>query len=149
MTHTRLHGLASLGLVGVAILLAAGVLFQTAFALGLLYLGTTAASLTTILYAFCAKCPCKVHCGHVLPGKAAKFFKRRPGPYSTHDTGAMLLALLVLFAFPQVWLWSHPALFIAFWALSGVAVVEIRRYVCRACTNVFCPLHRAAQKPVG
>jgi hypothetical protein len=146
MTHNRVHGLTSLGLVGIAIGIAAAVLFQTTFALGLLYLGITVASATAVLYAYCAKCPCKVHCGHVLPGLAAKRFQRRPGPYSTLELGAMLLALLVLFAFPQVWLWSHTALFIIFWALSGVALVDIRRYVCRACTNAFCPLNRAAQK---
>jgi hypothetical protein len=146
MTHNRIHGLTSLGLVGIAILLAAVVLFQTTIALGLLYVGIAAAVSTVVLYAFCAKCPCKAHCGHVLPGIAAKRFQRRSGPYSTLELGAMLLALLVLFAFPQAWLWSHTTLFIAFWALSGVALVDIRRYVCRACTNSFCPLNRTAQK---
>lgn len=138
---TRFHGLTSLGLVGCALILALVILFQESIVLGIVYLGVCTAGMVVVLYAFCARCPCKKHCGHVLPGQIAGRFHRRPGPYTPTDFAATAIALLILLGLPQFWLWQHPGVAVVFWVLTGIGLVQIRTYICRACTNVFCPLH--------
>ncbi len=136
----RFHGLTSLGLVGVALALAAIAMFQASWGLGGLYLVVCVVAPGVILYTYCAKCPCKGRCAHVLLGWGAGFFEREPGPYSRVEMAALALALLALLGTPQPWLWRQAGLFAAFWILNAVALLQIRRYVCRACENVYCPL---------
>jgi hypothetical protein len=140
----QFHGITSLSLVAVATLIAAVVMFRTSWILGLIYLLLAGAACFTIVYAYCAKCPCQAHCAHVLPGKAAMAFGKKPGPYTRAEIGAMVAALVVLLGFPQVWLWRYPVVFAVYWALNLVAFVQIRIVVCRTCANVYCPL-RAVQ----
>ena len=140
----QLHGIISLGLIFAAVVVAAVVLIRISVTLGALYLGGCAAASIVILYAYCAKCPGRTHCGHVLPGKAAKIFSDRPsGPYTTVELAATGLSLLVLMGLPQVWLWRSMRPLIAFWAMTIIAVIQIRSVVCRNCNNAFCP----AKKP--
>lgn len=104
------------------------------------YVAIALVSTLAILYAWCAKCPCRSHCGHVLPGKIAAIFKSRPsGPYAPLEFAIAGLALLLLLGLPQIWLWQNMGLFIAFWAMFAVAVTQIRLIVCRACDNTYCP----------
>ncbi|MBN1889640.1 MAG: hypothetical protein JW850_16710 [Thermoflexales bacterium] len=140
----QFHGVTSISLVGVATLIATVIVFRASWVLGVVYLLASGAAVFTILYAYCAKCPCQAHCAHVLPGKAAIRFGRNPGPYSRVEIGAMLAALVVILGFPQAWLWQYPLWFGVYWVLSLIAFVQIRIVVCRACANVYCPL-RAAQ----
>jgi hypothetical protein len=137
----QLHGITSLGLVLAAIVLAAVVMFQVSWALGVVYLLICAVALLAILYGYCAKCPCRIHCGHVFPGKAAMIFKNRPpGPYTTVELAITCLALLLLMGLPQAWLWRYIEPFIAFWVMTAIAVIQIRTIVCRACDNIHCPV---------
>jgi hypothetical protein len=123
MSKQRLHGVVSLGLVGVSIGIALVVMFRAAWGWGVLYVAISAASGYGIVYAYCAKCPCKVRCGHVLPGKAAQRFKRQPGPYTATDNMILVLGLIGVIALPQIWLWRDPALFGVFWLLTGIALL--------------------------
>jgi hypothetical protein len=132
----------SLGLVGISIGIALVVMFRAAWGWGVLYAGVSVASGYGIVYAFCAKCPCKVRCGHVLPGMVAQRFKHQPGPYTTTDNTILVLGLIGLIALPQFWLWRDLALFGVFWLLTGIALVDILRVVCRACNNIYCPLQQ-------
>jgi len=136
----RLHGITSLGLVAVATVIAAIAMFQTSWVLGVVYLALCAVSLLSIVYAYCAKCPCKERCAHVFLGRAAMSFNRQPGPYSTAELTALILSLLLLLGFPQFWLWRYTGLFVAYWVLSGIALVQVRIVVCRTCENVYCSL---------
>lgn len=137
---TRFHGVTSLGLVLVAIVLAAVAAFLTSWVLGLAYLAVCAVAPAGILVAYCAKCPCQSHCGHLFPGKLAmRFLDRQPGPYTPAELGTVGLALLLLLGLPQVWLWRYPLLFAVYWVLNAVALIEIRAVVCRSCENVYCP----------
>jgi hypothetical protein len=137
----QFHGVTSLGLVLVALGIAAVAAFQVSWVLGSVYLLLCAGAALAILYAYCAKCPCRQHCGHVLPGRAAMWLNgRRPGPYTAVESGALVLALASLIGLPQAWLWQNLWLFTAFWMLTAVAVVQIRTVVCHACKNVHCPL---------
>lgn len=145
MKNLKFHGVTSVVFAGLAIVLATIALFQAAVWVGVAYLLVCASASVIVIYAFCAKCPCKAHCGHVFPGKAAMLFKRQPGPYLAAELIALSVSLLLLVGLPQPALWGKPGLLIAFWVLLGVAVAQARGVVCRACNNIFCPL-RAKEK---
>lgn len=136
----QFHGVTSLGWVAVATVIAAVTMFRTSWALGVVYLGVCVAAPGAIIYIYCAKCPCKAHCAHVLPGKAALGIDRQPGPYTMAELTILTVALLALMGLPQFWLWRHFGLFVVYWALNAVALVQIRFVVCRTCENVYCPL---------
>lgn len=138
----KFHGITSIGLVAVAVVIAALTMFRTSLVLGIVYLAVCIAAPCAILYAYCAKCPCKAHCGHVFLGKIAMAFDRKPEPYTTTEMTVLALAFLLLLGLPQFWLWRYIELFIAFWVLNTIAFVQIRIVVCRACENVYCPLKR-------
>jgi hypothetical protein len=137
---TQIHGITSLSFVGIATLIAAVMMFQVSLFLGGAYLLVCIIAPPVILYAFCVKCPCQAHCGHVFPGRAARVFKQRPaGPYTAGEVTMTGMMLLLLVGLPQFWLWQSPWLLVAFWGLYAVALVQIRAVVCRACTNSYCP----------
>ena len=132
--NIRFHGVMSITLVGIAIVIALGVMFQTSLLLGLVYLAGCALAPLGIVYAFCAKCPCRGRCAHVVLGKlAVALTDRQPGPYKPAEVAVVGLGLLWLLGLPQVWLWQKPLWFFVFWALNAVAVVQIRLAVCPAC----------------
>jgi hypothetical protein len=138
---TRFHGVASISLVGIAIVIAAVVMFQVSWLLGALYLVGCLVAPLGIVYAFCAKCPCRGHCAHVIFGKlATALTNRQPGPYLRSEVAVVAGALLWLLGLPQIWLWRSLGLFAAFWVLNAVAVLQIRLAVCRICENVYCPM---------
>lgn len=139
--NARFHGVMSIGLVGVSVGLAAVVMFQVSVALGVVYLIGCAVAPLAIVYAYCAKCPCRSHCAHVIFGKlAVALTNRQPGPYSRGEVAVVVVTLLWLLGLPQIWLWRWLGLFVAFWLLNAVAVLQIRLVVCRSCENVFCPM---------
>jgi hypothetical protein len=126
MMKTQIHGITSPALVGIATAIATVAMFGSSAGMGIGYLLICGISSLVILYAYCAKCPCQTHCGHVFPGRAAKFFRRRPGPYATTETIAFGIALLLLAGPPQWALWKNTGLLIAFWGLCGIAIIQIR-----------------------
>jgi hypothetical protein len=137
----RFHGVVSIGLVGLAILLAVVVVLPSSPVLGVVYLAGCMVALLGIVYAYCAKCPCRVHCAHLVFGKlASALTDRQSGPYTPAEIAVVGLALLWLLGLPQIWLWRSLGVFIAFWVLSAVAVFQIRLVVCRGCENVYCPM---------
>ena len=137
----RVHGVVSIGLVAIAIIIGAAAVFQVSWALFALYLVGCAVAPVGIVYAFCAKCPCQRRCAHVVFGKlAAAFTNRQPGPYTRTEVIVVVVALLWLLGFPQLWLWRTPVWLVVFWVLNAIAVFEIRATVCPACENVHCPM---------
>ncbi|NBD35850.1 MAG: hypothetical protein GVY30_07610 [Chloroflexi bacterium] len=144
--NTRFHGVTSITLIGLATALAAVAMFQASLALGMGYLIACGVVMGAVLYAFCAKCPCRAKCGHVVPGRIAALFGREPGPYTPVEYGVLAIFGLVLIGAPQFWLWRTPWLLVGYWALAGVGVVQILTFVCRACTNVYCPVKIARQR---
>ncbi len=136
----RFHGVTSVLFAAVAIVIAIITVFRASVGLGVVYLAICAAASLTIIYAYCAKCACKEHCAHVLPGKAAMIFDRQPGPYTATEIAALVLAMLLLIGLPQFWLWQYTELFIAFWVLFAIAAIQARIFVCPVCDNTHCPL---------
>ncbi len=138
---SRFHGVTSVVFAAVAIVIAVITAFRASVGSGVVYLAICAAASLTIIYAYCAKCPCKEHCAHVLPGKAAMLFDRQPGPYTATEIAALVLALLLLIVPPQFWLWQNTGLLVAFWVLFAIAAIQARGFVCPACDNTHCPLN--------
>lgn len=97
----QFHGVASLGFAAVAVAIATVAMFRTSWVLGAVHLTVCAAASGAIIYAYYAKCPCKVHCEHVFPGRAAMAFDRQPGPYTMTELTVLLLTLLSLVGLPQ------------------------------------------------
>jgi hypothetical protein len=137
----RFHGVMSITLVAVAVVIAAVAILQASLGLGIVYLLGCALAPLGIVYAFCAKCPCRGRCAHVVFGRLALVLtNRQPGPYTAAEVAVVGLGLLWLLGLPQVWLWRAPLWFAVFWLLNAGAVVQIRLAVCPACDNVHCPL---------
>lgn len=137
----RFHGIVSIGLVGMAVLIAVVTVFQALPVLGIAYLVGCVVAPLGIVYAFCAKCPCRTRCAHVVFGKLAVLLtNRQPGPYTPAEIAIVGLGLLWLLGLPQVWLWRTPIWLVVFWLLNAIAVLEIRATVCPACENVHCPM---------
>lgn len=139
----RKHGIVSLLLAAVAIGIAVVAAFRESVGLGIGYGVLCAVSGQVVVYAYCAKCPCKATCGHVLPGRAAQRYHRQPAPYTQRELAALAGALLLMIGLPHGWLWRSPALLVLYWLFMGIGLVEVRSFVCRACGNTFCPLNAA------
>ena len=142
MMSMRFHGVMSVLLVAAAVIVAVLMLAQVGWGWVLGYLLLCAAGGSAVLYAYCAKCPCKACCAHVLPGKIAGVFPRNPGPYSPIEVAAVIVAGVLILGLPQLWLWRSLVAGVVFWLLSAVAVIQILTFICGACPNTHCPVGR-------
>jgi len=148
MTQT-FHGVFSLLLFSLAIVVALISLSNQSFWLALLYLVIIGLSSCGILYAYCAKCSVRLdNCSHVIPGSLTRYFPiRKQGPYTFLDYAGTILCLLVLVLFPQYWLFTDLAALLLFWLLVVIATADILVYVCRQCENMRCLMCQKLQKP--
>jgi hypothetical protein len=137
----KYHGVFSLVLIFAAVGIAFIYMLSFSVKMGLAYLVTFLIANPIVLYSYCAKCLCRENaCSHVFPGKLTRLLPaRKQSPYTVGDyfwTGISLIALL---GFPQVWLWQNKTLFVVFWLLLIVGLVEIFFLVCPRCQNENCP----------
>ena len=139
--NRQIHGILSLLIMSAAVLTASLAIFQSSVIWTLIYLVGILLSCLVIIYSFCTKCPCrKTDCGHIIPGKLIRFFPPRPeGPYTFRDRTGVVVPLVFMIVFPQFWLLMHPVYFSLFAALWLIAAADIRFFVCKGCTNCFCP----------
>lgn len=139
--NRQIHGLLSLLIMVAAIITATFAIIQFSVFWTLVYLVGILLSYLVIVFSFCTKCPCRnTACGHVLPGKIASFFPARAeGPYTLRDELGVIVPLVFMIAFPQYWLLSQPVYFILCAVLFLIAAADVRFFVCKGCTNCFCP----------
>ena len=140
----RFWGLVSLGLNAAAVTVGGWAVYSASLEMALIYLFLVLVCANIVLYSFCAKCPDRgEHCVHVFPGMLAVHLpQRKQRAYLGRDLGATIMALLVILAFPQYWLWQQPVLFGLFWLLVIVSQFMNHRRVCCECRNRNCPLCR-------
>ena len=143
---TRTHGVTSLMWVAIAIGIAVWTLAQTALVWAGGYVLLCVAGAVVIIYAYCAKCPCKACCAHVLPGKVAARVSRVPAPYSDAEQAVVVVALLLILGLPQLWIWQRLAAGVGFWGLNGVAILQILGVICTTCPNTYCPIGKARRR---
>jgi hypothetical protein len=140
----RFHGLLSISLILAASMTGMTAISRESWLLAVIYLGIIVASWMAVIGTFCVKCPCRLDsCAHVFPGKITKIFPaKKPGSYSLKDMIITALALALIFTYPQYWLWKEKNLFITFWLMIIIALAEIYLFVCRGCSNRYCPNFR-------
>ena len=98
----------------------------------------------TILRLFCAKCPSRNNCGHVLPGLVLKkMFKNvKPAPYSFLEIALLGICAGIVVIVPQYWVFKNMPLFIIYWTMMIFAGIDIKFAVCTQCDNGYCPSNR-------
>ncbi len=114
--------------------------FSTTFAL--LYLLIVNFSFFIIVYSYCTKCKChKNNCMHIIPGLITKILpKRKTGKYLLRDYAGVFIPFVLIISIPQYWLIKNMLLFILYWLLFIIAIVEINRIICKKCENYYCLL---------
>ena len=138
--NTRVHGVTSLGIAGIATVIATVTLFQLSGMLGLGYLAALVVAGGGVIYAYCAKCPCRTHCGHILSGKLAVMLtNRQTEPYTPIEFAVVGGLVVILIGLRLLWLWRFPVLLGVFVVHNAVAGIQIRTVLCRACDNTYCP----------
>jgi hypothetical protein len=140
----RIHGFISIMLVISAFAIGLYAVISHSLAYGIIYAAVMAVSPFIIGYAFCSKCPCRIDsCGHVFVGKITKYVpERKQGAYTMIDYIAVFIPIIVLIAFPQIWLWNNKILFGIFWLFFLIAGVEVIFFVCTRCGNKACAMCR-------
>nr|WP_319539128.1 hypothetical protein [uncultured Methanospirillum sp.] len=88
---------------------------------------------------FCASCPIKGTCVHILPGYIARLWKVAPGPYTTGKLLISGLLLVIIFLPPIPSLVTSPALMLIYLVFLVLAAVTSIRFLCPGCGNRFCP----------
>jgi hypothetical protein len=107
----------------------------------LIYLVCTSFLLLLFVYAFCAKCPIRSRCVHILMGLITQVLPdRKESPYTRSELGVVILFFAFLVLFPQFWLIQNPVMFLVFWALFIGEWILTHFTCCRGCGNVFCSL---------
>jgi hypothetical protein len=140
----KLHGVVSLGLLGIAIIIGfLGILVENV-EMASLYLIFVFISPFPVCYFFCLKCPVRsINCAHVFPGKLTKIFKPKGSrKYTFTDYFITFFVLIILIALPQFWLFQRPLMLTSFWILTLFAGFEAKFFVCVSCQNVNCPLYK-------
>lgn len=146
--NNKIHGIFSIALIGISLLIALLTVTYFNQLMGVLYLLLEISLLLLIIYSYCCKCDCKEHnCGHVIPGRIAMVLpKRSQGRYSTADISSLIIAFLILLIFPQFWLWKSTFLLVAFWISLIIAGIDIVLFVCPSCKNRNCVLCKTKTK---
>lgn len=134
------HGIVSISIIGTAILFASLYLFSISSIAGFIYCILLAIGGIMISYGYCAKCTCRIsNCAHVLPGKLTKLFpEREQTDYTIMDHVVLFTALILIFGFPQFYLYQEIYALIAFWGLVIIGLIEISLFVCTSCGNTRC-----------
>ena len=134
------------GVIGLVMLTAAvlvglyGIFRYSVTAAGIYLIGSIAVFLIFV-YAFCAKCPIRDTCTHVIQGMVTHLMPgRTPGAYSRSDLLGTLLFFGFVALFPQYWLIRNPVLMLVFWILFIGNLVITHYGCCKGCGNKYCLL---------
>ena len=134
------------GFIGLIMLIAAvfvglyGILPYSVTAAGIYLVGSIVVFLIFV-YAFCAKCPARDTCSHVLQGMLTHCMPgRTPGTYSRSDLLGLLLFFGFVALFPQYWLIRNLMLMLVFWLLFLGNLIITHFMCCRGCGNIYCML---------
>jgi len=140
--RNKIPGVSSLLLFFIAVSMAGVRLFHVSCWLGIFYIAAACIGAWRIIHSFCAGCPCKTECAHVLPGKAAMRYRRKPRPYTGLEMAELSIAMTLIMGLPQIWLWQQFYLFLFFWTVCLTAVALVIGNICRSCSNEYCPVKR-------
>ena len=138
---THKHGIISIILFFFAIVLGTIAIINISFFIAKIYIILVIVGFLSVIYSYCTKCEARFNCGHVILGKIAKWLpKRKNTNYSFWDYLGVIIPMLIIILYPQVWLWKIKWMFVLFWLLCGISVFVISFYVCTSCKNSKCAL---------
>ena len=137
----KLYGIIALILFLAAFLAGLYGILQYSVTAGGIYLVGSIAVFLIFVYAFCAKCPVRDDCTHVLQGMLTHCMPgRTTGPYSRSDLLGLLLFFGFVALFPQYWLMKNLVLMVLFWILFLGNLVITHFMCCKGCGNIYCML---------
>ena len=142
MTNKAL-GILSLGIAGLAIGIAVYLLSRTSLGWGLIYLLGLFIGGYVIISQYCAKCPCKLCCPHMVTGWLARKFNRQPGAYTRSELVGLVVSILFIFLAPLIWLVGYPLILVVYLGLNALTVGIIWVWLCKTCANIHCPIRNA------
>ncbi len=144
LKRVQAYGILVLVEAFIANLLAVIVLMQRSWILAAGYLLVCLIGGGSIIYAYCAKCPCRDgQCAHVIPGKIASILTHREtSPYTLFEIAVVGIAVLLIYGLPLLWLWGYPIVLVSFVLLMALASFQAQTVLCRNCSNIYCPLRR-------
>lgn len=140
--NQRRMGILVLGLGILIILIGAGAIALYSLKYAGIYLVVSALASLLITAVFCAKCPIKGSCVHLLPGRIARIWPERIGSYSKGELVLTVILFAVIIFPPQMYLFSTPGLFPVFWIFISTAVICTGKFLCPECDHRHCPMCR-------
>jgi hypothetical protein len=133
------HGIISMILFFAAITLSIIAMLRESTLGTIIYLIFLLLGFISVIYSYCTKCTGRFHCGHIIIGKIAQRFpKRSQTLYTQWDYIGVIIPLLIILLFPQLFLFKIKWMFFGFWLLTILAVIEIKLFVCTKCPNSQC-----------
>lgn len=140
-TSLNAHGIVSMTLISIAVVIGMVVMSLQSLYLGLIGLLSFLLFMIPVAALFCSKCDNRENCVHWFPGKISKLLsKARKGPYTNIEIASVIATFLILIALPQYWLMDFSWLMVVYWLLMVAAVFEISNFVCTKCINRKCPM---------
>ncbi len=137
-----IHGIASFFLIMAFVFTGMAASFLVSSAAGFVYLVSSIIAPTAVIVFYCAKCPGKKRCIHVVPGFLACGIDKNATPYTAFEYAVTGLAFAALVVIPQRALIANRPLFFLFWIFACATVLDLYFIVCRSCFNVFCPMKK-------
>ena len=104
--NSRFHGVVSLLLEGLAVVIGFAAVWQADRMAGVIYAILILAAVPVMLYAYCSKCEVRLTgCRHIIPGQITRLLPaRQNGHYGVRDYVGLMLPAAMLVVFPQPWL---------------------------------------------
>ncbi len=147
MKRKRIHGVTSLILFAIALLVAINAVFAQSISFGIIYSIYLPIGALLALMGFCPKCPhiADRTCRHVIPGEIVRLFptSQSGSQYRATDYLILIVPILFIIGLPQIPLFKQGILFFGlFWGIMALVVAEIITFVCSSCRNVKCPANK-------
>ena len=124
----KFHGITSLLLISTSFIIGLYATYLYSLIWAIIYGITLLSGMLSILFCYCAKCPCKeTNCGHYFPGKLTRLFPNRtPGKYKVWEKLGVFLPVILIIAIPQFWLFKNYLLLAIYWGLFIIGFIQIK-----------------------
>jgi hypothetical protein len=140
----NIHGIISLILFFITLGIGVASIVIYSVFIGFISFFTILIALIMVSILYFSKCKCRDNCNHVIIGKISVLLsKYKPGNYKSNDlVFGIIIPMFIAIALTQYWLLKTPMLFIFYWVVFVLAIVEIYFFVCNNCLNKKCSMCR-------
>ncbi len=141
----KICGVTGLSLVTIAGIIGAYSIAQASLVYAGAYMIISCACGVLITYVFCAKCPIKSACAHIIPGWVARIWPDKQGLYTRWELFFTALLFAPIILPPQGFLMTEWKSGIIFWICIIGAGLCSSCYLCPECENRFCPFSKSTR----